>query len=94
MTVWTKQGVVGDLCPQAQKGFGRVCNMHENMGHDVHVTAIRDGNHMNGSFHYIGQAWDMRKELGVTKIMIKDAVGVDFDVIEHDTHFHIEYDPK
>lgn len=91
-TVWFKQGVVGDLLPTAQKGFGRVARMYTKR-EDMYVTCIRDGNHMHGSFHYIGLAWDMRKG-SFSKRDIKKALGKGFDVVEHSTHYHIEYDPK
>ena len=94
MTVWYKQGVCGILLPPAQKAFGKVHDFYFARGYDLYVTAIRDGNHMAGSFHYIGLAFDFKKVVGVTEQMLKDVLGEDYDVIEHKTHFHVEYDPK
>ena len=58
------------------------------------MTAIRDGNHMAGSFHYIGLAFDFKKGSRITEPEIKRLLGLDYDVIEHPTHYHVEYDPK
>lgn len=93
MTVWYKAGVAGDLNPPAQKGLGKVASLYASKGKDLFVTCLRDGNHMNGSFHYIGMAFDIRKASSITWKAIHQKLGPDFDVIEHDTHFHIEYDP-
>jgi len=94
MTVWLKQGVIGDLHPKAQKAFGIIERLYKDRGLDFYVTAIRDGNHMAGSFHYIGLAFDFRKAPGISRKMIQGNIGVDYDVIEHATHIHVEYDPK
>ncbi len=94
MTVWYKQGVVGDLSQHAQKGLGRVAKVYSAVGADLFVTSKRDGNHSAGSFHYTGDAFDFRKTAKVTRVHLIDALGNDYDVIEHSTHFHVEYDPK
>jgi len=91
MTIWYKQGVEGDLTIQAQKCLGRV---HDQFGQDIFVTAKRDGNHMAGSLHYNGNAFDIRSLKGVTKQSIKATCGKGFDVVLHSSHTHIEYDPK
>ena len=93
MTVWFKMGVVGDLVPRAQKGFGRVCQVYFNRGLDVFVTSIREANHMPGSFHYIGRAFDV-KSRGVPKSAIEAALGTGWQVIEYPKLgiFHCELD--
>jgi hypothetical protein len=58
------------------------------------VTAIRDGNHMAGSLHYNGNAFDFRLKAYMTKPDLKKICGKDFDVVIHSTHVHVEYDPK
>lgn len=93
MTVWLKRGVIGDLCIQAQKGFGRVANLYEDEGKDIYCTSIRDGNHSPGSMHYIGQAFDI-KPMGVSVGKIRAALGNDFDVVDEFNHIHVEFDPK
>ena len=95
MTIWVKKGVQGDLAPVAQKGFGRVCRAIEDRGKDVFVTSIRDGNHMPGSFHDIGLAFDIDYPKGWNtglKIAIEEAAGKGWQFIYHKTHIHAEYD--
>lgn len=77
-----------------QKGLGIVTRLYGERGYDLFITSKRDGNHSGGSFHYIGCAFDFRKAAGITVRMIKDALGKQYDVIEHGTHVHVEYDPK
>lgn len=93
-TVWFKQGVIGALKMKAQKGLGKVAKLYFSHGRSLYITAVRDGNHMPGSFHYIGMAFDFRKAEGITIEMIRKALGKNYDVVEHSTHFHVEYDPK
>ncbi len=98
MTVWFKQGVQGDLNNKAQKALGKVAKVYRKHKEDLFVTSIREGNHGKGSLHYIGDAFDIRKPKKVWIIneiaLIKEALGVHFDVVEEATHIHIEYDPK
>ena len=91
MTVWIKQGVIGDLTIMAQKCLGRIAKLYS--PDDLFVTSIRDGKHIAGSLHYSGNAFDFRKST-YDKIEIRHAAGVGFDVVMHRTHVHIEYDPK
>jgi len=91
--VWFKQGVTGDLRTAAQKGFGRVAQLYISKGKDLFVTSIREGNHGHGSLHYIGLAFDFRRE-GVNLKEIKTALGPNWDVIDEGSHVHAEYDPK
>lgn len=93
MTVWIKRGVMGDLQSIAQKGLGKLIAMYEDYGLDFYITSIREGNHGPGSFHYLGLAVDFKKHGGDLQI-VKNILGPDWDVIEHPTHVHIEYDPK
>ena len=94
MTVWYKQGVQGDLQPIARKGFGRVARLHEDVGHDTFVKSLRDRDHLAGSFHYDGLAFDIGKDNLVLVNDIREALGPDWDVIEGSTYIHCEYDPE
>lgn len=96
MTIWIKQGVMGYLGPQTQKGFGRTARLYKTKGEDLFCTSLEEGNHMAGSLHYIGQAFDIRQGQAYlfTKDEIKKVVGPDFDVVKYSWGFHVEYDPK
>ena len=93
MTIWYKQGVYGDLSPDAAEGLRLTERLYTDNGEDVFITSIRDGSHMAGSYHVIGRAFDMRKG----KISLKDhqkKLGKKFQVIDEATHRHVEYDPR
>uniref|UniRef100_A0A6H2A2J4 Peptidase n=1 Tax=viral metagenome TaxID=1070528 RepID=A0A6H2A2J4_9ZZZZ len=94
MTVWIKQGVLGDLQPVAQKGFGRFANLADSKNEDTFVTSLREGNHCNGSFHSIGLAFDIKKYKFVTITECRSAIGPGWDIVNEVDHWHFEYDPK
>lgn len=94
MRVWFKQGVLGELAPIAQKGFGKVVRLYEREGlENFYVTSIREGNHSAGSLHYIGRAFDFHHQ-DVEASKVKAVLGNDWDVVVYDTFYHAEYDPK
>ena len=92
-TVWIKQGVIGDLRPAMQKVHGKIAALYISKGKDLFVTSRRDGNHGWGSFHYIGLAEDVQKN-GVKAKDVREAAGPNCDMVIHDSHFHVEYDPR
>lgn len=95
MTIWIKKGVCGQLQPICQKGFGRVVREIEAIGEDTFVTSIQEGNHMAGSFHDIGMAFDIDYPKNFNKAMeqrLIEAAGPGFQFIWHTTHIHCEYD--
>jgi len=94
MTVWVKQGVIGDLQQVARKGLGRVAKLFKFNRQDLYVTSIRDGNHSDGSLHYDGLAFDIRPNTRISVSSIKEALGKGWDVVDESNHIHCEYDPK
>jgi len=93
MTVWIKQGVLGDLTPPMRKCHGRLADYYEKLGLDFYVTSRRESNHSNGSCHYTGNAEDfLRQDVHLENI--KSITGKDFDVIDETSHIHCEHDPK
>jgi len=94
MKTWRKEGVCGDLNNFAQKCYGRIARLYHSKGVDFFVTAIRDGNHMPGSFHFVGGAFDFLYADLVSKDEIRKAAGPGFDIVFHKGHIHIEHDPK
>lgn len=93
MTVWIKQGVIGNLQPVARKGLGRVAKLYKSRSEDLYVTSLRDGNHSDGSLHYDGLAFDIRYG-SVAVQEVRGALGPGWDVVYETTHIHCEYDPK
>lgn len=74
--------------------------IHRDMtGVEMVITAIFDGTHMEGSKHYEGNAFDMRRWHVGSRVKefiarLKTALGSDYDVVNEPTHIHVEYDPK
>lgn len=64
------------------------------------ITSATDGKHSNASFHYIGNALDIRtrdftsEQKVIAHRQIKENLGDEFDVILEKTHIHIEFQPK
>jgi len=94
MTVWYKQGVLGDLQPVTRKGLGRIAKLFETEDHDLFVKSLRDGNHMAGSLHYDGLAFDIEDDPKFQLQEIRDALGTGWDLVPENDHIHCEYDPK
>lgn len=94
MTVWIKQGVIGDLQPIARKGLGKVHDLHSQHRVDLFLTSLREANHMAGSLHYDGLAFDILPNLNIALNEIKQVLGPQWDVINEQTHIHCEFDPK
>lgn len=67
---------------------------------DLVITAINDGQHMQGSKHYTGDAFDARtkyfKDWERKNVFaeIRERLPIDFDIVDEVDHFHVEYDPK
>lgn len=67
---------------------------------EMTITSILDGKHSRNSLHYAGQAFDVRTRgihgSTVSRIAatLRGKLTVDFDVVLHSTHLHIEYQPR
>lgn len=74
------------------------------IGCDTIVTSGNDGKHKDGSYHYVGRAFDFRtkhtgRSTAVVEAVKKELCPLGFDVILEDLHgpnehLHCEYDPK
>jgi len=94
MKTWYKEGVLGDLNPGARRAKRAVTKVYYKSEQDLFITAKRDGNHGAGSCHPEGDAFDFKYGVGISEKEIREAVGSNCDVVFHDSHIHIEYDPK
>ena len=69
-------------------------------GQELVVTAALDGAHSAGSLHYYGYALDLRtryfgkEQAKVVASGLREGLGSDYDVVFHQSHIHVEYDPK
>jgi hypothetical protein len=74
--------------------------VYNDMGYEAVVTSLMDGNHMETSKHYTGEAVDLRtrhlKPGDTEKVAVKMSaiLGADYDVVIEKTHVHVEYDPR
>lgn len=69
--------------------------------HRITITSVTDGEHMRGSLHYVGAAFDFvldpwpdmatRQRIAETLGL---ALGREFDVVLANSHFHVEFQPK
>ena len=72
----------------------------DNMGSSCTVTAGVDGTHRTNSRHYALAAVDFRtrnlttQQKGGLVGRVQDALGDDYDIVLHETHLHVEHDPK
>jgi len=96
MNVLIKQGVYGDLTTETAEGKRQLEKLFDEHKEDLIITSIREGTHSPGSFHPSGRAFDIRTpKVSINEIRSRLNVGSHkFDVVEHPTHIHIEYDPK
>jgi len=63
------------------------------------ITSARDGMHSAGSLHYYGYAvdlriWGLEDKIQSIATRLREILGINYDVIVHTTHLHVEYDPK
>ena len=96
MTVWIKQGVLGNLNPPTRRCKGRLVALYKSRGLDFFITSKGEGNHGDASCHYEEGAIDFKRQ-GLSIVKIKLSAGSYFDVVEYDDErdiFHVEYDPK
>lgn len=69
----------------------------ERQGVELVITSLFDGEHMEKSKHYTGEAADFRsfnlpnKEEATRELQKR--IGPSFQVILEETHIHVEYDP-
>jgi hypothetical protein len=72
----------------------------ERHGQELVVTSGTDGDHSEGSLHYVGLALDFRtRYFGLDQSFevaadLRKALGMDYDIVLHSSHLHIEWDPK
>jgi len=93
-----KAGVdISRLRPEIRKRLSRLAVIMRacNEGEMV-ITSTYEGNHSEGSLHYANLAVDIRKNVTKSNLIkeIRYELGPDYDVIEYETYYHVEYDPK
>jgi hypothetical protein len=99
-----KEGVaIKGLQPQMLVALLLAKQVFDELGVDTTVTSGSDGEHMEGSKHYTGLAWDFRthhtgRAEAVARELTKVLKPLGFDVVlealgSFNEHIHVEYDP-
>ncbi len=101
MGLQIKHGVdLSMIDPRMWAGVPKIVAAYARQDFDAIITSGRDGTHGPRSLHYFGRALDLRiRHLsdGLAKTIrdeIKNALGIDFDVVLESDHIHVEYDPN
>ena len=92
MTTYYKEGVHGTLTDDMARGLRRVKKLFDQTNEDLYITSLCEGAHMAGSYHYCGDAVDIRIPEHVTASAIATVLGSDFQVVKEYSHWHIERD--
>lgn len=78
--------------------LGITDGVYREEGVELVITSLNDGHHSHQSFHYSGNAADLRiwhlADPAATVARIKERVGPDYDIILEKDHIHIEYQPR
>lgn len=89
--------------PELLVGIMVVAGVFQDFGVPLTITAVRNGQHMEGSLHYKGLAVDIRLASrytthpdtdGRVHLEAKKRLGSQFDFLLETDHFHLEWDPK
>ena len=77
--------------------------VYERFGKDLVITSGTDGQHMQGSLHYVGKALDLRaseawgysdRVRGQIAGHLRRELGPNYDIVIEPTHIHAEHDPS
>ena len=96
-----KSGVdIRGIGPEILLAIQEAREVYRAYGAEFTITSALDGNHMEGSKHYEGQAvdiriWDIPPGLRAEAAeAINRALGPQYDVVLERDHIHLEFDPK
>ncbi len=93
------------ISPRIFRAIADAAVVYGNHGCNLIVTSLNDGEHRNGSLHYVGRAVDLRTHnvpetlRPVITAELRAVLGAGFDVVREkdgtpSEHIHIEWDPK
>ena len=100
MKIWYKEGVFGELDPEALEGFRRLKRFwYVNQFGDLFITSIREGTHLPHSFHSSGRAFDIQppsKDVKLEHLRRKllPEMGEGWELYEELDHLHFELNWK
>lgn len=88
------------LTPQMAVAYTIACAVYQRQNYDCVITSGSDGKHGPNSLHYSGKALDIRtnnlrsESVHPLYLKLKQALGLQFDVVLETDHIHLEFDPK
>lgn len=104
MDALIKDGVVlKGISPEIVLGRCMLAETFTRHGIPLVITSCRDGKHMDGSKHYVGDAIDIRlasrySSLSNIDLLLlnegREALGNQYDFVLEQDHYHLEFDPK
>ena len=95
VAIWYKEGVLGTKTHRRIRwAIGKLAKMYSERRAEFQITSLEDGTHGFGSLHPDGKAVDFRKAIFTKSDILQEIGDNEFDIVEHPTHFHVEYDPK
>ena len=97
--------ILSNLQPQMLIALMAADEVYRKYDRVLTITSANDSEHALKSFHYSGNAVDLRIQNPINSVQyfsdpqdvcsqIKRKLNVDFDVIYEGDHFHIEYQPR
>jgi len=93
-----KAGVdISRLRRPIRKILNTLDKIYREFGYELVITSTYEGNHSPSSLHYANLAIDIRvpkKDRAKIYEKIRNTLSKDYDVVNEETHIHIEYDPK
>jgi hypothetical protein len=96
-----KPGVdIAGIRPEMALAYPMIQYVFHKFGSPCVITSSKEGKHMIGSLHYVGQALDFRSRniaahnKGGLIAALREALGSQFDIVDRKTHIHIEFQPK
>ncbi len=95
-----KDGVdINGLKPELVMGFIIADGIYKDLGKELVITAVVDGKHKTGSFHYVGLAGDLRTRFFADNgeeaaRRLRESLGKQWDVVLEENHIHMEFNPK
>lgn len=96
-----KDGVdLSGVRPELVLAMSVADGVYNAFGEMLVITSVMDGEHMPASLHYVGAAFDCRYPVHSDAVVrsvvsqLRRALGPQYDVVEEETHLHIEFQPK
>ena len=99
-----KLGVdIRGIAPECVLGILITAQVYEARGVPLVLTSVKDSKHSEKSLHYVGRAFDCRLPSRYTHseetdvhvyAELREALGMQFDVVLEPDHIHVEWDPK